>query len=174
MREQELAAHLFEWGVQSGLSMDRVIDELGAINWPSFIDATTFRASLGGAAEAQLRRQMEEQLAMIRRKIGGETSAAYAPPLTHMPAATPAAPAAASMNAYVQPQPQPQPSVTFLPEPAPVAASPAAPAPTPAPAPPAPAPVGRVAAEHVLPDDVLQTDETMVWLTHHGKRSDSE
>jgi hypothetical protein len=175
MREQDLAAMLFERGVRAGLSMDRVIDELGAINWPSFIDATAFRAALGGAAENQLRRQMEEQLAMIRRKIGGDVSATSMPPLTNMPAA--AAPAASSMNAYAQP-PQ-QPSVTFMPEPAPVAASPVSPAPAPvapapvAPAPVAPAPVGRVAVEHALPDDDLPTDATMVWLTHHGKRTES-
>ena len=69
MREQDLAAVLFAQGIQSGLSMERVIDELGAMNWPSFVNAHAFREALAGAAETQLRQQLEQQLAMIRRKI---------------------------------------------------------------------------------------------------------
>jgi hypothetical protein len=70
MRERELATLLIEIGLQSGVSIDRVVDELGSMSTPSFVSQQTFRGALADAAEAHLRRQFEDQLSRLRQKIG--------------------------------------------------------------------------------------------------------
>lgn len=175
MREQDLAAVLFAQGVQSGLSMERVIDELGAMTWPSFVDAHAFREALAGAAETQLRQQLEQQLAMIRRKIdvprpfSAPPVSAAAAPATVQPAvyATPAPLADPAPVVVARPVPERQPMST----PAPVSAPPVQPQPQ---SQPQPALVGRVQLEEEPADDELPSDATMVWTTQHGERTGSE
>jgi hypothetical protein len=70
MRERELATLFIEIGLQSGVSIERAIDEVGALTMPSFINQQTFRGALADAAEAHLRRQFEDQLSRLRQKIG--------------------------------------------------------------------------------------------------------
>lgn len=70
MRERELATLYIEIGLQSGVSVDRVVDELGTLALPSFVNQQTFRSAIADAAEAHLRRQFEDQLARLRQKIG--------------------------------------------------------------------------------------------------------
>jgi len=70
MRERELATLYIEIGLQSGVSIDRVVDELGTLAMPSFVNQQTFRSAIADAAEAHLRRQFEDQLARLRQKMG--------------------------------------------------------------------------------------------------------
>jgi hypothetical protein len=163
MREQDLAAVLFAQGLGSGLSTEQVIDELGAMTWPSFVNALAFREALADAAETQLRQQLEQQLAMIRRKIDVPQPAIGQP--------------AAAQRATVVPEPRSEPLVAeptpTAPNVAPVEALSAPPPPPERNATPEPVAAGRAPLDEEL-DDELPSDATMVWTTQHGERSDPE
>ena len=182
MREQDMAAVLFAQGVQSGLNMEQVIDELGVINWPSFVDASAFRAALAEAAETQLRRQLDEQLAMIRRKIDGARPGATAPASTG-----PQVQAQRGNSSVVGQRSSAPSSPTFQPVDVHTAsaaqdvhaqalagAEPTTPPTPPTPeklaAAPKPALVGKVQLDDAAEDE-LPSDATMVWTTQHGERS---
>lgn len=157
MRERELAAILFEIGLDRGSSVEQIIDALGAMTWPAFVDADAVRAALGGAAEAQLRRQLDEQLALIRAKIGASRAPGYAPPPSPesvappyaAPLETPVTPAARS----VPTEPTPIPAAGPLAE---------------------PALVGGAKGDAATDEDDFPSDATMVWTTQHGERQGSE
>jgi hypothetical protein len=177
MREQDLAAVLFAQGVQSGLSMEQVIDELGAVNWPSFVDTGVFREALAEAAETQLRRQLDEQLAMIRRKIDVARPATPAAPAARA-TSTASQRAAAQLSepvAVVAPAPESNGQASNATSSSGPATAPGVQTPAPSAAEPAVIDTAPAASqEPVFDEDDLPSDATMVWTTQHGERSDPE
>lgn len=73
-REEELAGLLAQIGLERGVGVERLADELARVTLPGFIDGQEFRQSLVAALERQLRAQVEEQIGAIRLRIGGATS----------------------------------------------------------------------------------------------------
>lgn len=102
MRERELADLFIAIGVENGVQIERVTEELGVLALPSFVDARAFRAALLTAAETQLRAQLDDRIRRMRRQLGAEGAAAAA-------AAPVAAPPAARLN---MPNPEPDPPLS--------------------------------------------------------------
>ena len=87
MRERELADLFIAIGVENGVQIERVTEELGTLALPSFVDARAFRAALLTAAETQLRAQLDDRIRRMRRQLGAEGAAAAPAPMAAPPAA---------------------------------------------------------------------------------------
>jgi hypothetical protein len=77
MHEWELANLYVRTGLERGIPVDQLTSELTALPLPSWIRGQEFRAALLDVAEAQLRKQVEDQISRLRHQLGGAQ-----PPLT--------------------------------------------------------------------------------------------
>ncbi len=75
MREKDLANIIVQIGIDRGVDLDHIVDELGATTLPSFIDKSAYNAALIEAIEARLRQQVEERIQGLRRQLGLSASA---------------------------------------------------------------------------------------------------
>jgi hypothetical protein len=137
VRERELADLFIAIGVDAGVQIERVTEELGTLVLPSFVDARAFRAALIDTAEAQLRAQLDDRIRRMRRQMGVEGAAAAS-----ASASSGATPIVARLN---MPAPEPEPAmgsetiVEQIPD----------------------------GAQNMLGPDELPSDATMVWQTRH-------
>jgi len=69
-REEELASLLSEIGLERGVAIEQLVDDLARLRLPSFIDDRAFRAALLNALEYQLRAQLETTISDLRRRFG--------------------------------------------------------------------------------------------------------
>lgn len=139
MRERELADLFIAIGVENGVQIERVTEELGTLALPSFVDARVFRAALIDTAEVQLRAQLDDRIRRMRRQLGVEGAAAAAGATSASSGGTPIV---ARLN---MPAPDPEPpmgSETIVEQ----------------------IPDG---AQNMLGADELPGDATMVWQTRH-------
>ena len=137
MRERELADLFIAIGVENGVQIERVTEELGTLALPSFVDARAFRAALLTAAETQLRAQLDDRIRRMRRQLGAEGAAAAAAQAP-MPA-----PPAARLN-MPNPEPDPPLSSETIVEPIPMDGS-----------------------QTMVGAEDMPGDATMVWQTRH-------
>lgn len=70
MRERELANLIVQIGLDQGVSVEQIAQEVAAMRLPSFIDGQAWRDAIVEAVEAQLRARVEEQIAELRRRMG--------------------------------------------------------------------------------------------------------
>jgi hypothetical protein len=75
-REVELANLLAEIGLERGIAVEQLADDLARLTLPGFIDAQAFNAALFGALEAQLRAQYDQAIADLRLRFSAEPVAA--------------------------------------------------------------------------------------------------
>lgn len=138
MRERELADLFIAIGVENGVQIERVTEELGTLMLPSFVDARAFRAALIDTAEAQLRAQLDDRIRRMRRQLGvdGAASAASAS------ATSGGTPVVARLN--MQPEPEPSMGSETIVEQIP-----------------------NDGAQAMIGADELPGDATMVWQTRH-------
>ncbi len=69
MRERQLANLLIQMGMERGMDIEQVVQEMAGAVLPAFVDARAFRAALVEVAEGQLRSQMEERLSRLRQQL---------------------------------------------------------------------------------------------------------
>lgn len=75
MREQELASLMIQAGLEQGVDVDRVVEELLTLPLPSFVDSQVFRGSLLTAMESHLQAQVADRMRRLRKQFGLETRA---------------------------------------------------------------------------------------------------
>lgn len=96
--ERDLCNLLIQMGLDRGVDVGHVTEELATLALPSFADTAAFRNVLVEAAETQLRLQMDERIRKLRQQLGvaalpstqgeADLSATSSPPLTRVPAMT--------------------------------------------------------------------------------------
>jgi hypothetical protein len=69
MSERALCDLLIRKGVDAGLPVDQVVEQLAEVAFPAFINMADYRATLFEAAEGQLRSEYEARLAALRQKV---------------------------------------------------------------------------------------------------------
>ena len=99
-REEQLANMLSEIGLERGVAIGQLADDLVRLSLPSFIDAQAFRAALLNALEYQLRAQVETTIAELRRRFGAASPETNRPP----------SPKSASASRLSTSRPEPLPS----------------------------------------------------------------
>lgn len=75
MRERELSNLMIQAGLERGLDVEKVVEELLALPVPSFVDPQAFRGSLLAAVEAYLLAQVAERMRRLRQQFGMEPRA---------------------------------------------------------------------------------------------------
>jgi hypothetical protein len=80
-REEELANLLEEIGLERGVAIEQLVEDLARLLLPNFIDAQAFRAALLDALEGQLRAQLEVTIAELRQRFGVAAYSMNTPPL---------------------------------------------------------------------------------------------
>ena len=75
MRERELSNLMIQAGLERGLDVEKVVDELLALPVPSFVDPQAFRGSLLAAVEAYLLAQVAERMRRLRQQFEMEPRA---------------------------------------------------------------------------------------------------
>ncbi len=73
MREQELASLMIQAGLERGIDVEQVVEELLTLPLPSFVDSQLFRSSLLTAVEAHLQAQLADRMRRLRKQFGLET-----------------------------------------------------------------------------------------------------
>lgn len=76
MRERELSNLMIQAGLERGMDVEQVVDELLALPVPSFVDPQLFRGSLLAAVEAHLLAQVADRMRRLRQQVGLEPRAA--------------------------------------------------------------------------------------------------
>jgi hypothetical protein len=79
-REQELSNLLSAIGLERGVSVEQLADELARMTLPSYVDGQLFQASVLAALEHQLRAQTEAQIDALRRRLSGAAASHPHPP----------------------------------------------------------------------------------------------
>jgi hypothetical protein len=72
MRERELSSLMIQAGLERGIGVEQVVEELLAMPVPSFVDSQVFRDSLLEAVEAHLLGQVADRMQRLRQRFGLE------------------------------------------------------------------------------------------------------
>ena len=72
MRERELSSLMIQAGLERGIGVEQVVEELLAMPVPSFVDSEVFRGSLLEAVEAHLLGQVADRMQRLRQRFGLE------------------------------------------------------------------------------------------------------
>lgn len=76
MSERALCDLLIRQGVEAGLPVDDVVEQLATVQFPSFVNMDGYRTALFEAAEEHLRSEYESKLQALRQKLYAENAAA--------------------------------------------------------------------------------------------------
>jgi hypothetical protein len=180
--ERDLASLIIQIGAERGVPLERIVDEAATLSLPSFIDASTMRAALVDALEAQLRAKMEAEIAQLRQRL----SVVAAPPTPVAAPTQPPAPAYAPAERVETPHGAGVAERPIASQPATPAAAPITPPKPPiiAPTPPDPTPTPgavQTASEPTTEpgfaangpaDNELPIDSTIIWSTGVRKADD--
>ena len=143
MAERQLADLLVSIGLDRNVDIERIANELAGVTLPAYVDKAVFQGALLEAVEAQLYRQTDERIRLLRQQIS----------------------AGPGMQGRVVPDESPpaadQPDHDTLQEPA------AATHEEPAPPPPPPTPVDQAPYEErdttMVESEEIPEDATMIW-----------
>lgn len=69
MRERELSNLMIQAGLERGVDVEQVVEELLALPVPSFVDAEVYRGSLLTAVEAHLMAQVADRMQRLRQRF---------------------------------------------------------------------------------------------------------
>lgn len=69
MPERQLADLLVSTGLDRNINIEKIASELAALSLPSYIDKAAFQRSLLDAIEAQLYKQTDERIRLLRQQL---------------------------------------------------------------------------------------------------------
>ncbi len=111
MSERQLADLLISIGLDRNVSVEDIASELTALRLPGYIDNTAFQNSLLDAMEAQLHKQTEDRIRVLRQRFAPGAGVAGQLREDHLPMPAPQESASEAVD-YLRPTPPAQEDVT--------------------------------------------------------------